>query len=57
VDRDEGVSACFIDWQKALDLVNLTKLMQIQKVNGIDWCERRLISTLYMDQSVETNPD
>jgi hypothetical protein len=35
----------------------LDQIMQIRKVTGIDWCERRLISTLYMDQSVETNLD
>ena len=31
---------CFIDWQKAFDRVNWTKLMQILKEIGIDWCER-----------------
>jgi len=45
--------ACFIDWQKAFDQVNLTKLTQILKVTGIDWHERRLISNLYMAQSVK----
>jgi len=44
---------CFIDWQKAFDRVNWTKLMQILKETGIDWCERRLISNLYMAQSVK----
>jgi len=37
----------------AFDLVNWTKLMQILKGTGIDWCERRLISNLYMTQSVK----
>jgi hypothetical protein len=32
--------ACFIDWQKAFDLI---KLMQIPKENFIDWNERKLI--------------
>ena len=41
---------CFIDWQKAFDCVNWTKLMQILKRTGIDWRERRLISKTYMDQ-------
>ena len=45
--------ACFIDWQKAFDQVNLTKLTQILKVTGIDWHERRLISNLYMAQNVK----
>jgi hypothetical protein len=42
-----------IDWQKAFDLVNWTKLMQILKEIGIDWRERRLISNLYVAQSVK----
>jgi len=48
LEIDEGLCVCFKDWQKAFDRVNWTKLMQILKVNGIDWCERRLISNLYM---------
>ena len=44
---------CFIDWQKAFDRINWTKLIQILKRNGIDWCERRLFSKLYMDQRVK----
>jgi hypothetical protein len=50
---DEELCACFIDWQKAFDLVNWTKLMQILKGIGIDLCERRLISKLYMEHSVK----
>jgi len=30
--------------------------MQVLEGNGIDWRERRLISQLYMDQSVKTGP-
>jgi len=29
-------SVCFIDWQKAFERVNWTKLMQILKETGID---------------------
>jgi len=50
---DEELSVCFIDWQKAFDRVNKTKLMQILKEIGIDWRERRFISNLYMIQSVK----
>jgi len=50
---DEELSVCFIDWQKAFDGVNWAKLMQILKETGIDWRERRLISNLYMAQSVK----
>ena len=46
---DEELCVCFIDWQKAFDRANWTKLMQILKRNGIDCRERRLISKLYMD--------
>jgi hypothetical protein len=35
------------------DRINWTKLMQILKGTGIDWREERLISKLYMEQSVK----
>jgi hypothetical protein len=54
---DEELCACFIDWQKAFDRVNWTKLKQILKGTGIDWRERRLISKLYMEQSVKIRLD
>jgi hypothetical protein len=44
LDIDEELCACFIEWQKAFDRVNWTKLMQILKGTEIDWSERRLIS-------------
>jgi hypothetical protein len=43
---DEELCTCFIDWQKAFDHVNWTKLMQIVKGTGTDWRKRRLISKL-----------
>jgi hypothetical protein len=46
-----------MDWQKAYDRVNLTKLVQILKGAGIDWLERRLVRKLYMDQSVKLRLD
>jgi hypothetical protein len=49
--------ACFIDWQKACDFVHWTKLMQILKGIQINWCKRRLISKLYMEQSVKIQLD
>jgi len=57
LDIDDKFCACFVDWQKAFDRVNWTKLMQILKETGIDWRERRLISKLYMDQSVKIRLD
>jgi len=52
LEIDEELSVCFVEWQKAFGRVNWTKLMQILKKTGIDWRERRLISNLYMAQSV-----
>jgi hypothetical protein len=54
---DEELCVCFIDWQKAFDRVNWSKLMQILKGIGIDWRERRFISKLYMEQSVKIRRD
>ena len=57
LEIDEELCVCFIDWQKAFDSVNWTKLMQTLKRTGIDWRERRLISKLYMDQRVKVRLD
>ena len=57
LEIDEELCICFIDWQKAFDRVNWTKLMQILKRTGIDWRDRRLISKLYMDQRVKIRLD
>ena len=37
LEIDEELCVCFIDWQKAFDRVNWSKLMQILKRIGIDW--------------------
>ena len=57
LEIDEEMFICFIEWQKAFDRVKWTKLMQILKISCIDWCERRLISKLYMDQRVKVRLD
>jgi hypothetical protein len=49
VDIDEELCACFIDWQKAFDGVNWTKVTQILKGTAFNWCKRRPISKLYMN--------
>ena len=36
LEIDEKLCVCFIDWQKAFDLVNWTKLTQILKGTDID---------------------
>jgi hypothetical protein len=53
LEIDIELCVCFIDWQKAFDRVNWTKLMHIVKGAGIDWHERILIGNLYMAQSVK----
>jgi hypothetical protein len=53
LEIDVKVCICFIGWQKAFDRVNWTKLMQFLKGTGIEKRERRLISNLYMAQSVK----
>jgi hypothetical protein len=45
--------ACFIDWQKAFDRINWTKLMHILQETGIDGRERRFVRKLYLEQSVK----
>jgi hypothetical protein len=49
---DEELFPCFIDWP-----ANWTKLEQIVMETGIVWHERRLMSKLYMDQSVKIRLD
>ena len=43
----------FTKWHNAVERVKWTKLMQIIHETGMDWRERRLISKLYMDQSIK----
>jgi len=52
LDTVVELCACFIDWQKAFYRFNWNKLLQILKVTGIDWHQRKLISKLYVDQSL-----
>ena len=42
LETDEELCVLFIEWQKAFEHINWTKLMQILKRTGIDWRERRL---------------
>ena len=41
-----------VDFEKAFDRVNWTKLMDILKDIGMDWRDRRLVTNLYMNQTV-----
>jgi len=53
LEIDEDLCVCFIEWEKAFDRVQWTKFMENLKGTGIDWCERRLVSNLYMAQNVK----
>jgi len=53
LEIDEKLRVCFVDWQKAFDRARWTKLMEILKGTGNDWREIKLISNLYMAQSVK----
>ena len=57
LEINDEMCASFIDWQKISGSVKCTKLIQILKKTGIEWRERRLISKLYMDQSVKVRMD
>jgi hypothetical protein len=56
-DIGEGIRICFIDRHKAFDSAKWTKLMEILNKAGTDWLEKRLISKLYIDQSVKVRLD
>jgi len=36
LDIDEELYECFIDWQKAFERINWTKLLQMLKGNGVE---------------------
>src|SRR3981081_3989932 len=52
LELDNEVFSCFVDFEKAFDRVNWVKMMDILKIIGVDWRDRRLISNLYMNQIV-----
>ena len=42
---------CFVDYEKAFDLVDWKKLVMILEKIGVDWRDRQLIAELYMEQT------
>ena len=46
------VYICFVDFEKAFDRVNWSKMMEILNDIGVDWRDRRLLVNLYMKQEV-----
>jgi hypothetical protein len=53
LEMDNDVFVCFVDFEKAFDRVNWVKMMEVLKKIGVDWKDRRMISTLYMEQTAE----
>jgi hypothetical protein len=51
IEHNQDIYVCFVDYEKAFDRVNWTKLMRILKDLGVDWKDRRLIKDLYMGQT------
>ena len=49
IGRDTYI--CFIDFEKAFDKLNWTKMLEIMKNIGIDHRDRRLVENLYMNQT------
>jgi len=45
------VFICFVDFEKAFDRVNWIKMMEVLRKIGVDWKDRRMISSLYMEQT------
>src|SRR5580698_1937762 len=50
LEHDNDVYICFVDFEKAFDRVDWIKMMQVLKLLGVDWRDRRLINELYMRQ-------
>ena len=53
LDVKEEMCVCFINWQKAFDRVDWTKLLKMLRNIGVNWRERPLIRNLYMGQRVK----
>ena len=53
LDVKEEMCLCFIDWQKAFDRVDWTKLLEMLRNIGVNWRKHQLIYNLYMGQRVE----
>ena len=48
---------CFVDYEKAFDRVNWSKMMEILQQVGVDWRDRNLIRNLYLNQSAMVRID
>ena len=50
IEYGKDVYVCFVDFEKAFDRVNWTKMMRILEGLRIDWKDRKMIKELYMRQ-------
>ncbi len=53
LEHNRDVYVCYVDYEKAFDRVNWSKMMDILQDIGVDWRDRRLIKNLYMGQKVK----
>ena len=51
IQHDQDLYICFVDYEKAFDRVNWTRLMEVLSAIGVDWKDRRLLASLYMSQT------
>ena len=54
IDHEQDMYVCLVDYEKAFNVVNRVKLLEVLKSIGVDWRDRRLIDheRLYKGQSV-----
>jgi len=50
LEYNNKVYVCYVDYEKAFDRVDWTKLMTILQNIGIDWRDRKLLWNLYNKQ-------
>ena len=50
LEYNNKVYVCYVDYEKAFDRVDWTKLMMILENIGIDWRDRKLLWNLYNKQ-------
>ena len=50
IDHNQDIHVYFVDYEKAFDRVDWSKLLKVLKDIGVDWRDRWLIAALYMGQ-------
>ena len=51
IDFGQSLYVCFVDHEKAFDRLDWQRLMDVEKVVGLDWNKSRPIWELYTNQS------